>query len=162
MVATTEVVDAALAVSQSNVALAAGIPEPGRAVISDLFMFATPTADAWLQLNSWFSDSFNRAPALMLVLAVLMALPPLALAGLMMRRQRRSPDATQLISRPSLRGSGAAARSGVTARNEVSTWPTEAWVEFAGTGADNMPKTGVRFNAYFLPDLTTYREIAPD
>jgi hypothetical protein len=35
-------------------------------------------------------------------------------------------------------------------------------VEFAGTGADNMPKTGVRFNAYFLPDLTTYREIAPD
>jgi FHA domain len=134
VVATTEVVDAALAVSQSNVAFAAGIPEPGRAVISDLFMFATPTADAWLQLNSWFSDSFNRAPALMLVLAVLMALPPLALAGLMMRRQRRSPDATQLISRPSLRGSGAAARSGVTARNEVSTWPTEAWVEFAGTG----------------------------
>ena len=59
-------------------------------MISDLFMFATPTADAWLQLNSWFSDSFNRAPALMLVLAVLMALPPLALAGLMMRRQRRS------------------------------------------------------------------------
>ena len=28
----------------------------------------------------------------------------------------------------------AAARSGVTARNEVSAWPTEAWVEFAGTG----------------------------
>ena len=82
--------------------------KPGRAVvISDLSTLATPAADAWLQLNSWFGDSFTRAPALMLVLAVLIALPPLAIAGLMMRRQRRSPDSTVLISRPSLRGDAA-------------------------------------------------------
>lgn len=125
---------ATVAISQANVAFAAGTPEPGRAVvISDLFTLATPAGDAWLQLNSWVGDSFNRAPALMLVLAVLMALPPLAIAGLMMRRQRRSPDSTVLISRPSLRG-GAAPRSGMTARNEVSAWPTEAWVELAGSG----------------------------
>jgi hypothetical protein len=35
-------------------------------------------------------------------------------------------------------------------------------VQFAGTAAKNAPVTGVRFNAYFLPDLKTYREIAPD
>ena len=124
---------ATVAISQANVVFAAGTPEPGRAaVISDLFTLAPSAADAWLQLHSWFGDSFNRAPALMLVLAVLMALPPLAIAGLMMRRQRRSPDSTVLISRSSLRG--AAPRSGMTARNEVSAWPTEAWVEFAGSG----------------------------
>jgi hypothetical protein len=124
---------ATVAISQANVVFAAGTPEPGRAaVISDFFTLAPSAADAWLQLHSWFGDSFSRAPALMLVLAVLMALPPLAIAGLMMRRQRRSPDSTVLISRPSLRG-GAVQRSGVTARNEVSAWPTEAWVEFAGS-----------------------------
>jgi FHA domain-containing protein len=125
---------ATVAISQANVVFAAGTPKPGRAaVISDLFTLAPTAGDAWLQLHSWFGDSFNRAPALMLVLAVLMALPPLAVAGLMMRRQRRSPDSTVLISRPSLRG-GAGPRSGVTARNEVSAWPTEAWVEFASSG----------------------------
>ncbi len=125
---------ATVAISQANVAFCSGHTRAGtRRVISDLFTLAPSAADAWLQLNSWFGDSFNRAPALMLVLAVLMALPPLAIAGLMMRRQRRSPDSTVLISRPSLRGD-AAQRSGVTARNEVSAWPTEAWVEFAGAG----------------------------
>jgi hypothetical protein len=51
----------------------------------------------------------------------------------LMRRQRRSPDSTRLISRPSLRD-GSPRRAGVTARSEISAWPTEAWVEVGGTG----------------------------
>jgi hypothetical protein len=34
-------------------------------------------------------------------------------------------------------------------------------VEFIGTAADNPPMSGVRFDATFLPDLTTYREVSP-
>jgi hypothetical protein len=34
-------------------------------------------------------------------------------------------------------------------------------VEFAGTAADNPPASGVRFQATFLPDLASYREVAP-
>lgn len=34
-------------------------------------------------------------------------------------------------------------------------------VQFNGDGADNAPYAGVRFRAYFKPDATTYREVAP-
>lgn len=116
---------ATVAISHFNVAEAATTHEPGRAVaISDILML-TSTADAWMQVNAWLGDSYHRAPALMLVLAVLIALPPLAVAGLVLRRQRRSPDSTVLIARPSRRaGNGAA-----TVRTELAAWPTEAWIE---------------------------------
>lgn len=123
-----------VAIPRSHVAFAATIPEPGRAVVtSHLMMLAVPAAAALPGIASWLGDTFNRAPALIMVLAVLVALPPLALAGLMMRRQRRSPDSTVLLSRSSARGPSAM-RSGITARTEVSAWPTEAWVELAGSG----------------------------
>ena len=91
---------------------------------------AIPAADAWGDVNLWLSDTYASAPALMLVLAALLALPPLAVAGLMLRRQRRSPESTVLISRPSLRP--CAERRSVTARTELAVWPTEAWVEASG------------------------------
>jgi hypothetical protein len=96
-------------------------------------MLAVPAAAALPTMASWLGDTFNQAPALIMVLAVLIALPPLALAGLMMRRQRRSPDSTVRLSRSSARGPSAL-RAGITARTEVSAWPTEAWVELAGSG----------------------------
>jgi len=119
---------ATVAISQANVAAAAAASAPGGAVaISDLAVLTT-TADAWLQLNSWLGDSYHRAPALMLVLAALVAFPTLAVAGLVLRRQRRSPDSTVLISRPSHR----TGRRDVTIKTELSAWPTEAWVEVGG------------------------------
>jgi hypothetical protein len=125
---------AVIAISKTNVAFAAGIPAPGRAVVTSyLIGLAVPAAAALPMISSWLGETFDRAPALIMVLAVLVALPPLALAGLMMRRQRRSPDSTVLLSRSSAREPGAI-RSGITARTEVSAWPTEAWVELAGSG----------------------------
>ena len=123
---------AAAAISPTNVAVAAPTGEPGRAVlISDLVTWATPTADVWLQLNSWLGDSYTRAPALMVVLAALIALPPLAFAGFMLRRQaRRSPDVTVRIARQPHRNEGTARN--VTARTELSSWPSEAWIEIGG------------------------------
>ena len=34
-------------------------------------------------------------------------------------------------------------------------------VQFSGTAADNAPLTGVRFESFFRPDPTSYREVAP-
>ena len=102
-------------------------------VTTHLTMLVVPATAAVPMFSSWLTDTFNQAPALIMVLAVLVALPPLALAGMMMRRQRRSPDSTVLLSRSSARGPSGL-RSGITARTEVSAWPTEAWVELAGSG----------------------------
>jgi len=119
---------ATVAISQTSVAAAAAAPPYERlAAMPDLVMLTT-TADAWLQLNAWLGDSYHRAPALMLVLAALIALPPLAVAGLVMRRQKRSPDVTVRLPRSARRLEG---RS-VTTRTELAAWPTEAWVELAG------------------------------
>jgi hypothetical protein len=125
---------ALVAISTAHVAFAASIPEPGPAVVtSHLTMLVVSAAAAEATVASWLGDTFNQAPALIMVLAVLVALPPLALAGLMMRRQRRSPDSTVRLSRSAPRGPSVL-RSGITARTEVSAWPTEAWVELAGSG----------------------------
>lgn len=119
---------ATVAISQINVAAAAGAPEPGRAAMLPDLVMLTTTADVWLQLNAWIGASYDKAPALMLVLAALVVLPPLAVAGLVLRRQKHSPDATVRISRSSYR----TGRRDTTVKTELSAWPTEAWVEAAG------------------------------
>ncbi len=88
------------------------------------------SGDPWLSFQQWFRGSFEQAPALMLGLLAVLAIPPLALAGFFLRRPRRSPDATLVISHPSQR-SRAKPRA-TTARTEVSSWPTEAWVNIEG------------------------------
>ncbi|MFA6141404.1 MAG: hypothetical protein WC684_11825, partial [Hyphomicrobium sp.] len=103
MVASAEAVDCPAAIRHSHVAFAASPPVQGRAVVNSSLLILMTLAPAWPQLNTWLADTLTTAPTLLLVLAVLVVLPPLALAGVMMRRQRHSPDSTQLISRPSLR-----------------------------------------------------------
>jgi len=120
---------ATVAISQADVAHAAAAPLPERASAISGMIVLQGTTDAWMQVNAWLGDNYLRAPALMLVLAVLLALPPLAIAGYVLRRNRGSPDATVLISRPSRR---TAETPSVTTRTELSAWPTEAWVEAEG------------------------------
>ncbi len=88
------------------------------------------SGDPWLSFQQWFRGSFEQAPALMLGLLAVLAIPPLALAGFFLRRPRRSPDATLVISHPSQRFR--AKPRATTARTEVSSWPTEAWVNIEG------------------------------
>ncbi|WP_072370622.1 FHA domain-containing protein [Hyphomicrobium sp. NDB2Meth4] len=120
---------ATVAISQFSVATAAGASESGRAVSAGNFVVLASVAETWSQISTWLGEGYHKAPALMLVLAVLIALPLLAVAGLMLRRQRGSSDSTVLISRPSLR----TGRRDKTARTELlSAWPTEAWVDLDG------------------------------
>jgi hypothetical protein len=109
----------------------AGAPADSAGLASNLMTAAADAGDqAWTQIRYWVSEGYQRAPALMLGLSVLLAVPPLALAGRLVSRKRRSPEATQLIGRRSSRG--AAHQRMTTARTEISAWPTEAWVEVAG------------------------------
>jgi hypothetical protein len=85
---------------------------------------------AWAGLQHWASAGYERAPALMLGLSVLLAVPALALAGLLVTRKGPSPDVTKRISRPD-RGAAEPPRM-TTTRADISAWPTEAWVDVEG------------------------------
>lgn len=85
---------------------------------------------AWQVFHHWVVENYERAPALMLGLSALLAVPPLTLAGLLVRRTRTSRETTRLLSRP--RGRTMGRRRTAMARTEVSAWPTEAWVEVVG------------------------------
>lgn len=87
------------------------------------------SGEALAQFRLWVLESYARAPALMLGLSVLLAVPTLALAGLFVRGRRRSPDTTIVLTRPKRRTRGS---EPATMRTEVSAWPTEAWVEADG------------------------------
>ncbi len=128
----------AIAVLQAYGAAAAGSAEPAGAT-TDAASFASAALataldagdQAWGQVRYWVGEGYQRAPALMLGLSVLLAVPPLALAGLFVSsRKRRSPETTQLIARSS-RG-GAHQPMTTTRQPEISAWPTEAWVEVEG------------------------------
>ncbi len=127
---------AAVAVLQTYGVAAATADAPGAESAAGQADFAATllatAADAgdqaWSRLTHWVSEGYHRAPALMLGLTVLLAIPPLALAGLMASRKRpTSPEMTQLIGRSSARKAGR--RPTKTAQPEISAWPTEAWVE---------------------------------
>jgi hypothetical protein len=108
--------------------VAAGAPAETPGMASVLFTTASAAGDqAWSHVQQWLSEGYQRAPALMLGLSVLLAVPPLALAGRLVSRKRRSPDTTQLIGRSSARRAGR--RPLATVSPEISAWPTEAWVE---------------------------------
>ena len=87
---------AATAVAQTCVAAAADAAETGSTLLrsnADMLDAATAllaplgerSAEAWQQFHHWVGQSYERAPALMLGLSLLLAVPPLAIAGLLAR-----------------------------------------------------------------------------
>ena len=86
---------AAAAVLQAyGIAAAADAADAGAAagqadLANTLLATAADAGDqAWSQLRHWVSEGYQRAPALMLGLTVLLAVPPLALVGLIASRKR--------------------------------------------------------------------------
>jgi hypothetical protein len=92
-------------------------------------------ARLWVPLQQWVGESYARAPALVLGLAVVMVVPPLALAGLIARRKRRhfvsSPDTTLALTRAGKRS--LSALDGEPLKTEGFSWPTDAWVDIPGS-----------------------------
>jgi hypothetical protein len=95
---------------------------------------ADSAAQLWTPLAQWVSESYARAPALVLGLSVLMAVPPLALVGLLARKKRRAgpaPDTTVALTRAGRRAGSAL--DGEALKTEGFSWPTEAWVDIPGS-----------------------------
>jgi hypothetical protein len=110
---------AAVAVAQACLAAhaeAAGIAERATLALSDL--------------NIWISQGYARAPALMLGLSILLAVPLLVLAGLLLRRKRRRRSSNATVMLPRKRAPEKTQSR--TLHTEISPWPTEAWVEADG------------------------------
>lgn len=87
-------------------------------------------------VHDWMVASYERAPALLLGLAGLLAVPPLVMAGLVLKRRdpaaAASADVTQMQTRMVTR-----TRANSDGRRAVTEsgprWPAEAWIEVEGT-----------------------------
>jgi hypothetical protein len=118
------------------------------------------------EVHDWMVASYERAPALLLGLAALLAVPPLVMTGLVLKRRDAvagAGDMTQMQTRVV-----AKARSKPDQRQPATEgaprWPTQAWIEVEG--ADNarhgLGRTVVRIgregdNDICLSEMTVHR-----
>lgn len=123
------------------------------------FMSATPAAAAaiavgasmgetWGAFADWLAASYARAPALVLGLAALIAVPPLALFGLMVRRRETASLAVaelQTQVRRPARTSAVEPREGVRT-GHIPLRPLEAWIEVVGDGEETSANSARRHN----------------
>lgn len=98
-----------------------------------------PSADVFSEALPWLlervAEGYARAPAVMLGLALLLAVPPLALAGFIIRRRapRLDAEATQFLGRSSRERDGDDAVA--TGRSDGRpARPRKAWLEIVGPG----------------------------
>lgn len=104
-------------------------PEGAPAV--DQTLQGSEAAGGWTSFKDWIVASYERAPALVLGLVALLALPPLALLGLYARqREVASTDVSELRTQVRRRTGGRPAepREGVRT-GHIPLRPLEAWVE---------------------------------
>jgi hypothetical protein len=92
-------------------------------------------------ISNWLKASYQRAPALVLGLAALLIVPPLAFLGSLFRSRERPQDvdvtylATRMAAGPIDAGEGG---ESLTARVKAPAWPSEAWIMVDGEGADGV------------------------
>lgn len=90
--------------------------------------------DAWVGFLRWVRESYRRAPALMLGVGFILAIPPLALLGLLMRRLRRPQPkpAPVEVAVPAEDAEQAEDTAPATGRpGDGMTWPVDAWLDLA-------------------------------
>jgi hypothetical protein len=95
-----------------------------------------PFAQSWTGFADWLAASYARAPALVLGLVALVAVPPLALFGLWVSRREAASIAVseaQTQVRRVARSPKAEPRDGVKT-GHIPLRPLEAWVEVVNAG----------------------------
>lgn len=107
-----------------------------------------PGAQAWTGFADWLAASYARAPALVLGLAALIAVPPLALLGLWFSRREAESVAvsearTQVRRVP--RSARAEPREGVRT-GHIPLRPLEAWIEVVNGDAESPAAEEKRYN----------------
>ncbi len=100
------------------------------------FANASSAFDSWAAFTDWIAASYAQAPALVLGLVALIAVPPLALIGLLVRkREAASLVVSQLQTqvRRVSREAAAEPREGVRT-GHIPLRPLEAWIEIVNAG----------------------------
>ena len=96
----------------------------------------------WHGLSEWMRASYERAPALVLGLAALLLVPPLAFIGLLLRSKEPPPqdaDVTYLKTRVEKASIETGSEgSSLTERLKAPAWPSEAWIVVDGEDADGV------------------------
>lgn len=123
---------------------------------------ATPAtiSSTWTSVLDLIATTYERAPALVLGLAVLLALPPLALLSVALRRvpMTEHADATRVYRR-----SGRGRLKEAEPESEGGPlWPSDAWVQFADGQRHPVGSTVLRIgrdadNDICLDDKTVHR-----
>ncbi len=125
---------------------------------------STTIADAttmWTALLELIATTYERAPALVLGLAVLLALPPLALVGVALRRaapMAEPADATRIYRR-----NGRGRLKEVEPEGDSPPlWPSDAWIQIEGGGRHDIRSGILRLgrdadNDICLDDKTVHR-----
>lgn len=101
----------------------------------------------WVGVQSSISESYARAPALVLGLAVLLAVPPLAVVGLVLRSSRRREDeaspagSTELIKRGgrAFGSLGLIETSSTSSSADGRVWRSQAFVDVVGVANGRHP-----------------------
>lgn len=116
--------------------------------------------ETWAAFADWVSTSYARAPALVLGLAALVAVPPLALVGYFLRsRDMEDADISQLetkVYRSSARTGDPEPRDGVRT-GHVALRPLNAWVEILNKD-DVAPNAEARYGLERILVLRIGRE----
>ncbi len=93
----------------------------------------------WHGVETWVAESYERAPALMLGLAALLAVPPLAVIGYLLRRKEvalaGSDEVTTAETRAFIRP-GTRAKLRRAGSETGPAWPSRAWIEIEGSAAE--------------------------
>lgn len=129
-------------------AMASAAPASERmASLGEAFVLAVPLGQSWTGFTDWMAASYAQAPALVLGLAALIALPPLALIGLWVSRRE---DASTVVSeaRTQVRRVPRAKsepRDGVRT-GHIPLRPLQAWVEVVNADEVQTASEERRFN----------------
>jgi hypothetical protein len=115
------------------VGLALGMAALTSATTTQASVVMDALALAWDQTSSLVRTAYGHAPALVIGLGVLLAVPPLALGGLLVRRRRAMEDYAARLNRSQV-GSQVGADS-----SDGMTWPVDATIDIEGQPGASFP-----------------------
>jgi hypothetical protein len=94
----------------------------------------------WHGVEFWVAESYERAPALLLGLAALLAVPPLAAIGYLLRRKEvATPGADEEVTTAETRAfirPGTRAQLRRAGSETGPLWPSRGWIEIEGSAAE--------------------------
>jgi hypothetical protein len=99
---------------------------------------AQAAGGTWHGLSEWVRASYERAPALVLGLAALLLVPPLALIGLLLRSKEQPHDVDVTYLKTRVEKGPIEAGDSLTERLKAPAWPSEAWIVVDGDEADGL------------------------